>query len=37
VSEEQGRALARELGVPFMETSAKANINVEDAFFSLAR
>ena len=37
MSEEQGRALARELGVPFMETSAKANINVEDAFFSLAR
>ena len=37
MSEEQGRALAKELGIPFMETSAKANINVEEAFFSLAR
>jgi GTPase SAR1 family protein len=37
VTEEQGKALAEELGVPFMETSAKSNINVEEAFFSLAR
>jgi len=37
ISEEQGRALAQELGIPFMETSAKSNINVEEAFFSLAR
>jgi GTPase SAR1 family protein len=37
VTEEQGRALAEELGVPFMETSAKSNINVDEAFFSLAR
>jgi len=37
VSEEQGRALAQELGIPFIETSAKSNINVEEAFFSLAR
>ena len=37
VSEEQGKALAQELGIPFIETSAKSNINVEEAFFSLAR
>lgn len=37
VPEEQGRELAAELKIPFMETSAKANTNVEEAFFSLAR
>lgn len=36
VSTEQGQALADELGIPFMEVSAKGNINVEKAFFSLA-
>lgn len=36
VSTEQGQALADELGIPFMEVSAKSNINVEKAFFSLA-
>ena len=29
--------MARELGVRFLETSAKANINVEQAFTDLAR
>ncbi len=29
--------LAIEYGTKFMETSAKANINVEEAFFTLAR
>ncbi|KAK9452904.1 ras family-domain-containing protein [Dipodascopsis uninucleata] len=37
VSAEQGKALANELGIPFIEASAKANINVEEAFISLAR
>ncbi|KAK9451515.1 ras family-domain-containing protein [Limtongia smithiae] len=37
VSTEQGRALANELDIPFIEASAKANINVEEAFVSLAR
>ncbi|KAK9474302.1 ras family-domain-containing protein [Dipodascopsis tothii] len=37
VSTEQGKALANELGIPFIEASAKANINVEEAFISLAR
>ena len=37
VTEEQGRALANELGIRFMETSAKINEGVEEAFFTLAR
>jgi len=37
ISQEQGRALADELGIRFMETSAKVNEGVEDAFFTLAR
>lgn len=37
ITEEQGRALAQELGLRFMETSAKVNEGVEDAFFTLAR
>ncbi|KAI9009144.1 ras family-domain-containing protein [Hyaloraphidium curvatum] len=37
ISTEQGQALADEYGIRFLETSAKSNINVEEAFFSLAR
>lgn len=37
ISTEQGKELADELGIKFLETSAKANISVEDAFFTLAR
>eukprot|EP00043_Microstomoeca_roanoka_P011407 m.107440 g.107440 ORF g.107440 m.107440 type:complete len:205 (+) comp15186_c2_seq2:261-875(+) len=37
VTKEQGEKLALEYGIPFMETSAKANINVEEAFFQLAK
>jgi len=33
---ERGQQLADELGIPFMEVSAKSNINVEHAFYSLA-
>ncbi len=36
MSKEQGQILADELGIPFMEVSAKANINVDKAFYSLA-
>jgi len=36
VTEEQGRALAEELGIEFLETSAKINEGVEEAFFQLA-
>lgn len=37
ISREQGQALADSLGIPFVEASAKANTNVEEAFLSLAR
>lgn len=37
VSTEQGEELAKELGIPYIETSAKSNANVEEAFFNLAR
>lgn len=37
ISTEQGQALADELGIPFIEASAKTNDNVEETFFSLAR
>jgi Ras-related protein Rab-8A len=37
VSVEQGRDLADEFGLRFLETSAKANEGVEEAFFTLAR
>ncbi|KAF7846392.1 hypothetical protein BT93_L4468 [Corymbia citriodora subsp. variegata] len=36
VETSEGQALADELGVPFMEVSAKSNINIEQAFTSLA-
>ena len=37
VSKERGEQLAIEYGIKFVETSAKASINVEEAFFTLAR
>lgn len=37
ISTEQGQALANDLGIPFLEASAKSNDNVEESFFSLAR
>ncbi|KAF0554653.1 ras-domain-containing protein [Gigaspora margarita] len=37
IAKEQGQALANEFGIKFLEVSAKANINVAEAFFSLAR
>ncbi|KAF0410789.1 ras-domain-containing protein [Gigaspora margarita] len=37
ITKEQGKALADENGIKFFEVSAKANINVEEAFFALVR
>ncbi|ORX96669.1 ras-domain-containing protein [Basidiobolus meristosporus CBS 931.73] len=37
VTKDQGLALAEEFEVRYVETSAKSNIGVEEAFFSLAR
>jgi len=37
ISKEQGKALAEKFGTPFMETSAKANLYVNDVFFTLVR
>ena len=37
ITAEQGQELANELGIKFMETSARVNDGVEEAFFTLAR
>lgn len=37
VSHAEGQKLAKSLNIPFFETSAKLNINVESAFFMAAR
>ncbi|AGO13846.1 AaceriAGL021Wp [[Ashbya] aceris (nom. inval.)] len=37
VTYEQGESLAKELGVPFIEASAKDDENVSDIFFTLAK
>lgn len=37
MSRERGEALAKELGISFIETSAKAGVNVEEAFALLTR
>lgn len=37
VSKERGEKLAIDYGIKFLETSAKTSINVEEAFFTLAR
>ncbi|XP_042586574.1 ras-related protein Rab-37-like isoform X2 [Cyprinus carpio] len=37
ITHEEGEKLAKEYGVPFMETSAKTGVNVELAFHAIAR
>ncbi|PKI85134.1 GTP-binding protein [Malassezia vespertilionis] len=37
VTFEQGKQLAEELGMEYVETSAKSNTNVDEAFFKLAQ
>ncbi len=36
VSRERGEAIARDHGIRFLETSAKANIHIDKAFYDLA-
>lgn len=36
VSTEEGKKLAEKFGIPFAETSAQTNTNVDEAFMSLA-
>lgn len=36
VKTEEGEALARQFGIPFMETSAKESLNVENMFITMA-
>ena len=36
ITTEQGQELADEFGIKFVETSAKSDINVTDAFLSIA-
>ena len=36
ISKERGEAIAKENGIPFLETSAKNNINVEEAFLQMS-
>ncbi|GMI35504.1 hypothetical protein TrCOL_g10326 [Triparma columacea] len=37
ISEEQGRGLAEQYGIPYFETSAKNNFNVEESFMQVTR
>jgi GTPase KRas len=37
VTTEEGKEMARGYGAPFMETSAKNRVNVEEAFYQLVR
>lgn len=37
VTTEQGETLAKELGIPFVESSAKEDSNVDEIFFTLAK
>ncbi len=37
ITRARGEALAREHAIPFLETSAKNNINIEKAFFEIGR
>jgi len=37
VSKAEGQDIAKSFGCPFLETSAKSRINVEESFFELVR
>lgn len=37
VSREEGEELAKHYGIPYLETSAKSNICVEDSFITMAK
>jgi len=37
VTQDEGRGLANKFGIPFLETSAKTNQNIDEVFFTLVR
>ncbi len=37
VSKDEGEELGKQLGVPFIETSAQNGTNIEEAFMSIAK
>lgn len=37
VTRDEGEELAKSYGIPYLETSAKSNTNVEDCFITMAK
>lgn len=37
VSTQEGKDLAKSLGIPFIEASAKARVNIDESFYEVVR